>query len=113
IFITLQPTAEIDNQRCATGYQVECPVVDHMMRSGSIQIHHVQTPDTVGLKLFGNFYRIFIIYLFTAIISLGEAYALPVDNINGRNQFYHLSVFNLRFKIPEGLKLQEILYNSF
>ena len=31
VFVALQPTAEIDNQRSAAGYQVECPVVDHMM----------------------------------------------------------------------------------
>ena len=65
-------------------------MIDYMVRSSSVQVHHMKSANTVRFKFLGNFHRIFVIYFLTVIISLGKAYTLSVNNINGWNNFYHL-----------------------
>ena len=70
-------------------------MVNYVVRSGSVQIYHMKPANPVRFKLLGYFHRIFVIYFLTVVISLGKAYTLSVNNINGWNNFYHLFIYNL------------------
>ena len=69
----------------------------------AVQVDHVQAAYAPTFEPFGHFQRILVVDLFTLVVALGETHALPVDDVYGRNQFYHKPVsessmkfFNIR-----------------
>ena len=55
-----------------------------MLRLGTVEIDHVQTPETDALKLLGHIQRLTIDRLLV-VVTFGQSDALAVDDIDGRN----------------------------
>ena len=87
-----QPTSEIDDQRSACRQSFQRAVVDDPSLPRSVQVYDMQASDTMIFKHLGYFQRIFVVHFLGVVITLGEAYAFPVDHIYCRNQLYHITL---------------------
>ena len=85
IFIALHPATEIYNQRSTGSYLLQRAVIYHMVGNGSVEVYHMKASDTMRFKFLSYFYRVLIIHFLAVIITLGEAYALSVDDVNSGN----------------------------
>ena len=59
-----------------------------MLRLRAVEIHHMQTLVAYALELKRHIQRL-AIHRLLVIVALGQSHALAVDNVYGRNQFYH------------------------
>ena len=87
-----QSTSEINDQRSTCRQPFQHTVVDDPPLPRSVQVYHMQTPDAMIFKHLGYFQRIFVIHFLGVVITLGKAYAFPVDHIYCRNQLYHITL---------------------
>jgi hypothetical protein len=56
-----------------------------MVGNGSVEVYHMKASDTMRFKFLSYFYGVLIIHFLAVIITLGEAYALSVDDVNSGN----------------------------
>ena len=85
IFIAFHPATEVYNQGSAGSDPLQRAVIHHMVGSGSVKVYHMKAADAMRFKLPGYFHGILVIHFLAVIITLGEAYALSVDDVNSGN----------------------------
>ena len=56
-----------------------------MLRLGSIQVYYVESLKSQLLKVFCHFCRVVVIDLLLVVIAFGQAHALTVNQVDGRN----------------------------
>jgi hypothetical protein len=68
---------------------VEYGTVDDMLGLRSVEIYYMETLETNLLKLTGYLGRGVTVDRLLVVVTLGQSDTLSVDDIYGRNQFYH------------------------
>ena len=85
ILLGFDSTTEINHEGSTRRNSLEYGIINDMLRLGTIKVNHMQSIEAQTLEVLGYFSRIIIIDLLLVVIAFRKTYALPVDQVDGRN----------------------------
>ncbi len=91
VVVGLDATAEIDGEACCSGDFLQGLVVDDVARLRPVEVNHVETAKPDSFKFGGHLGRTVAVDRLLGVVALGQPDALSVDDVYGRDEFYHSS----------------------